>query len=122
MNKQKAIRDRRILRHKRVRSVVTGTKEMPRLSVARSLKNVNVQIIDDVAGKTLLSVFGTGKETVSENPYQGKIAAAYAAGFLIGKKAVEAGIEKIAFDRGGYAYHGRVKAIAEGARAAGLKF
>ncbi len=122
MNKQQIKRDRRILRHKRVRSVVKGTKEMPRLSVFRSLNNLNLQIIDDSTGKTLFAVLSHRQKNVADNPYKGKMGEAYNAGWNIAKKSLEKGVEKITFDRGGYAYHGRVKAAAEGARAAGLKF
>jgi len=122
MNKQKVKIFKRELRHQRVRSVVRGTKENPRLSIYRSLKNVFLQLIDDENGKTLLSVSSKKALKAKENPYKGKMALAYASGLDLAKKALEKSIQNVRFDRGGFAYHGRVKAAAEGARTGGLKF
>ena len=106
-------------RHKRLRAKISGTKERPRLCVFRSHKNIWAQIINDEEGHTLVSA--SSKEIKSEKKLT-KTEVAFEVGKLIGKKALEAGIEKVVFDRRGYKYHGRVKALAEGAREAGLKF
>ena len=107
-------------RHLRVRKKVHGTAERPRLAVFRSEKNIYAQIIDDVAGRTLVAASSLDKE------FAGKVGsnkeAAKLVGEAIGKKAIAAGITEIVFDRGGYVYHGRVQMLAEGAREAGLKF
>ncbi|KAB3535488.1 50S ribosomal protein L18 [Alkaliphilus pronyensis] len=106
-------------RHKRVRSKVFGTPERPRLNVYRSLTNIYAQIIDDVAGKTLAAASSIDlKDQVTQ---KGNKEAAKLVGELVAKRALEKGIETVTFDRGGYIYHGRVKALAEGAREAGLK-
>jgi large subunit ribosomal protein L18 len=107
----------RTLRHNRIRAKVSGTKEVPRLNVYRSLTNIYAQLIDDEAGKTLAAA--SSKEIKSK---ANKSEIASAVGKLIAEKAVKAGITKVVFDRGGYQYHGRVKNLAEAARAAGLKF
>lgn len=122
MNKQKVKIFKRKLRHQRVRSVVQGTRERPRLSVYRSLKQVFLQLIDDEDKKTLLSISSKKMVKTAENPYKGKMALAYVAGLNLAKKALEKGIQNVCFDRGGFAYHGRIKAAAEGARIGGLKF
>ncbi|KAF2519815.1 50S ribosomal protein L18 [Flavobacterium salilacus subsp. salilacus] len=102
----------------RIRKIVSGTAARPRLSVFRSNKEIYAQIIDDVNGVTLLAVSSRDKAIVKGT----NIETAAAVGKLIAEKAIEAGIDTISFDRGGYLYHGRVKSLAEGARAAGLKF
>lgn len=107
---------KRTLRHGRVRSRINGTEERPRLSVFRSNKAVFIQLIDDVTGKTLASAHS--KEITKGN----KTEKSTELGKLIAKKATEKGITKVVFDRGGYLYHGRVKAIADAAREAGLVF
>ena len=109
----------RARRHLRVRRKISGTQERPRLCVYRSNKNIYVQIIDDVAGKTLVSASTLDKEVKTK--YANK-EAAKEVGTLIAKKAKEAGITKVVFDRGGYLYHGRVKALADAARSNGLEF
>lgn len=114
--------DRRLKRHERVRKTVYGTPERPRLCVYRSNKNISVQIIDDVNGVTLVSASSLDKEFKSETAYGGNREAAKKVGEIIGKRALEKGIETVSFDRGGFLYHGRVKELADGARAAGLKF
>ncbi len=106
-------------RHVRVRRKVTGTSERPRLSVYRSEKNIYAQIIDDVKGVTLASASSLGKDF--EGSSWNKDAASKV-GTEIAEKAKAAGIEKVVFDRGGYIYHGRVQALAEAAREAGLEF
>ena len=107
----------RLRRHKRVRKAISGTATCPRLCVFRSLKNIYAQIIDDVAGATLVAASSLELEGNGGNKE-----AAKAVGELIAKKALEKGIENVVFDRGGYIYHGRVQELADGAREAGLKF
>ena len=110
----------RIKRHLRIRQTLVGTEERPRLNVFRSNTNIYAQIIDDKSGKTLCSASSLDKELKLTNG--SNIEAAKAVGALIAKKALAAKIETVVFDRGGYLYHGRVKALAEAAREAGLKF
>lgn len=104
-------------KHKRMRFRITGTPERPRLAVFRSAKHIYAQIIDDVKGVTLVSA-----STLNVNAEGTKTDAAKAVGEAIAKKALDAGITKVVFDRGGNIYHGRIKALAEGAREAGLDF
>ena len=112
----------RIKRHERVRKTLSGTPAKPRLCVYRSLKNISVQIIDDQAGRTLAAASTLDKEIKAQAPYGGNKAAAKLVGEKIAKDALGLGIEEVAFDRGGFLYHGRVKELADGAREAGLKF
>ncbi len=107
-------------RHLKIRKVVIGTPEKPRLSIFRSLKNIYAQIIDDENGKTLVAANNIIKEL--RGRYGGNIEIAKAIGSMIGKRALEKGIKKVVFDRNGYLYHGRVEAVAVGAREAGLEF
>ena len=107
-------------RHQRVRKIVSGTVEIPRLNVFRSNSNIFAQIIDDSEGKTLVSASSIDKELKLENG--GNIEAAAKVGELIAKRAKKAKITKVVFDRGGYLYHGRVKALADAARENGLEF
>ncbi|KNF08035.1 50S ribosomal protein L18 [Gottschalkia purinilytica] len=109
-------------RHMRVRKTVNGTPERPRLNVYRSLNHIYAQIIDDVAGKTLISASTLDKELKEKVSSTGNKEAAKEVGKLVAKKALEKGIETVVFDRGGYLYHGRVKELADGAREAGLRF
>lgn len=121
---RKSRRLQRTRRHFRVRNKVQGTTERPRLVVFRSNRNIEGQIVDDVAGKTLLGL-STVSEALREFSAEGdnrKVEHAFAAGKLLGERAREAGIEAVVFDRGGYRYHGRVKAFADGAREGGLTF
>lgn len=113
---------RRRRRHLRVRRRVRGTPERPRLCVFRSWKHIYAQVIDDTTGHTLVAASSLDPELRKELPHGGNVAAARRVGELIGKRALEKGIRKVAFDRGGYRYHGRVAALAEGARASGLEF
>ncbi len=106
----------RLKRHKRVRGKISGTPACPRLCVFRSNTNIYAQIIDDTEGKTLASASSLGLEGGSNKE------AAKQVGLLIAQKAKEAGIVDVVFDRGGYVYHGRVQALAEGAREGGLNF
>ena len=110
----------RVKRHKRVRGKISGTAECPRLNVYRSLKNIYAQIIDDKAGVTLVALSTASKQYAGI--YGGNAAAAKQVGIDIAKMALEKGITEVVFDRGGYVYHGRVQALAEGAREGGLKF
>lgn len=114
--------ERRLARHARVRKNVFGTPERPRLCVYRSLKNISVQIIDDVSGNTLVAASSLDKDIKAMAPYGGNKEAAKLVGEAAAKKALAKGIETVSFDRGGFLYHGRVKELADGAREAGLKF
>jgi large subunit ribosomal protein L18 len=106
--------------HIRLRKTLSGTTERPRLNVYRSLKHIYAQLIDDTVGKTLVAASTSEKDFSLKAG--GSIAGAKVVGTEIAKRAKDKGIEKVAFDRGGYRYHGRVKAVAEAAREAGLKF
>jgi large subunit ribosomal protein L18 len=110
----------RSARHARVRNKVTGTSNVPRLNVFRSNSNIFAQIIDDEASKTLVSASSIDKELKLENG--GNVDAAVKVGELLAKRAKKAKISKVVFDRGGYLYHGRVKALADAARENGLEF
>ncbi len=121
MNKNKLKAQRRIKRHKRVRAKLVGTPTKPRLAVYKSLKHIHVQIIDDLAGKTLASASSVEPEGTVEGK-TGNSQSAAAVGKLIADRAKKAGIATVAFDRGGFKYHGRVKALGDSARKEGLKF
>jgi len=112
----------RARRARRVRKKVFGTAERPRLSVYRSLKNVYAQLIDDEKGVSILGVSSQAPEIRGQKLEDGKVAVAKAVGKLVAEKAKEKGIERVVFDRNGYIFHGRVKAVAEGAREGGLNF
>ena len=107
-------------RHLRIRQTLSGTAAKPRLNVFRSNKQIYAQIIDDTTGRTLCSASSLDKEINVKNG--SNVAAATEVGTLVAKRALALNIEAVVFDRGGYLYHGRVKALAEAARAAGLKF
>ncbi len=109
----------RLKRHKRVRAKISGTAQKPRLCVFRSNSNIYAQIIDDVAGKTLVSASSLDKDFEGSGSNK---EAAKKVGLAVAKKALDNGIETVVFDRGGYLYHGRVKELADGAREGGLKF
>lgn len=111
----------RVKRHLRVRKTIKGTTERPRLNVFRSSKHMYAQLIDDVKGITLVSASTQDKE-LSEVANGGNIEAASQVGALIAKRAKEAGVSKVVFDRGGYLYHGRIQALADAAREGGLEF
>ena len=106
--------------HTRIRRKVAGTQERPRLTVFRSIKHITVQIIDDSKGHTLAAASTTEKKSGLSNG--GNVAGAKAIGKVIAERAKEKGIDAVVFDRGGYLYHGRIKALADAAREAGLKF
>lgn len=112
----------RIVRHKRVRKIVSGTKERPRLNVYRSLTNIYAQIIDDENGKTIVSASTLDKEVAELVKGKNKTEAARIVGETIAKRAKAKKVVNVVFDRGGYLYTGRVQAVADGARAAGLNF
>ena len=107
----------------KIRKKISGTTEKPRLSVYRSLDNIYAQIIDDSTGNTLVAASSLSKELADEiKNSKGKVSKSKLVGKLVAKKALEQKISSVVFDRNGYRYHGRVQAIAEGAREAGLKF
>ncbi len=120
MDSQKLKQVRRSRRRTGIRKRVVGTPERPRLCVYRSLNHIYAQIVDDLAGRTLVSA-STRDKSVSVGK-TGNADAAQAVGATLAKRAREAGVEQVAFDRGGFRYHGRVKALAEAARKGGLKF
>lgn len=109
-------------RHLRVRKKISGTAERPRLNVFRSAKHMYAQVIDDVKGVTLVSASTLDKELKGQVENGGNVEAAQKVGALIAQRAKAKGIDKVVFDRGGYLYHGRVQALAEAAREAGLEF
>ncbi len=109
-------------RARRVRKTVNGTPERPRLSVHRTLSHLYAQVIDDLASRTLVAASTNEKEFRAKLKYGGNVKAATAIGQLIAERAKAKGIAKVVFDRGGFQFHGRVKAVAEAARKAGLQF
>jgi len=123
-------KQKRYQRHKRVRAKISGTDQRPRLGIFKSARHIYAQLIDDEAGKVLASASdldlpkaaGKGKAEDGQEALSGKTAKAFKVGKIIAKKAEEAKIKEAVFDRGGYKYHGRVKALADGAREGGLKF
>ncbi len=115
-------KERRERRHLRVRKRVVGTPLRPRLNVFRSARHIYAQIIDDTAGHTLVAASTLDPEVRAGLNGGGKVGAARLVGEVIGRRALAAGITRVVFDRGGYRYHGRVAALAEGARSAGLQF
>ena len=117
---KKTKQDTKILRKKRVRARISGTSARPRLAVFRGLQSTNVQLIDDVKGVTLASAYE--RELVAEEKKKPKTERARALGVLIATKARAVGVSTVVFDRGGNAYHGRVRAVAEAAREGGLQF
>lgn len=117
--KQKALANRSRRTRKAIKQAANG---LPRLSVFRSLSHIYAQLIDDTAGKTLTAASSLDKELKDRLKTGGDVAAAKAVGELVAQRAKKAGVERVVFDRGGYIYHGRVKALADAAREAGLKF
>ena len=109
-------------KHRKIRNRFSGTTERPRLAVFRSNNHMYAQIIDDTIGKTLVSASTTQKEVKAELEKTNNVDAAAYLGTVIGKKAVEAGIKEVVFDRGGFIYQGKIKALADAAREAGLEF
>lgn len=112
----------RLKRHLRVRKKITGTVERPRLNIFRSSKHIYAQLIDDVAGVTIVSASTLDKELRDEITNGGNVESARKVGELIAKRAKDKGHTSVVFDRGGYLYHGRVQALADAAREAGLEF
>ena len=112
----------RAKKHRRLRNHLSGTATTPRLAVFRSNNHMYAQIIDDTIGKTLVSASTTQKEVKAEFEKTNNVDAAAYLGTVIGKKAVEAGIKEVVFDRGGFIYQGKIKALADAAREAGLEF
>ena len=109
-------------KHRRLRNHLSGTATTPRLAVFRSNNHMYAQIIDDTIGKTLVAASTTQKEVKAELEKTNNVDAAAYLGTVIGKKAVEAGIKEVVFDRGGFIYHGKIQALADAAREAGLEF
>jgi large subunit ribosomal protein L18 len=122
MNHERAIRKQRQRRRFRVRKHIRGTDQRPRLSVFRSHKHIYAQLVDDLAGKTLAAASTRDQEIAGKVKYGGNTDAATQVGQVIAERAKAAGIEQVAFDRGHFQYHGRVAALAQAAREAGLKF
>lgn len=117
----KSRREGRIIRHRRVRRKIRGEETRPRVAVYRSLRHISAQAIDDRAGRTLVAVTTSSKDFASKAKVTSKLEAANEAGKALGAKMKAAGISEAVFDRGGYLYHGRVKAFADGIREAGVK-
>ena len=115
-------RQARIKRKKRIRKKISGTPERPRFSVFRSAKHIYAQIVDDTKGVVIVSASTMEKSIRDKNDFDNKVSAAEFIGKLAGERAIEKGISKVVFDRNGFLYHGRVKAISDGARKAGLNF
>jgi large subunit ribosomal protein L18 len=113
--------NRRLRIKRRVRKVISGTQERPRITVFRSNKQIYAQIVDDTTGVTIVSASSSEKE-FAEKEFKGKIQQASLVGEVLAKRAIEAGITNCVFDRNGYLYHGRVKSLADGARNGGLNF
>jgi large subunit ribosomal protein L18 len=112
----------RLKRKRRIRTKVHGTPERPRLTVYKSLKHIYAQIIDDTTGMTVAAASTLSPEFKALDPVKGKVRAAEKVGQLVAKKALDKGVTKVVFDRNGFIYHGRIRAVADGARAAGLEF
>ncbi|GAB4408696.1 MAG: 50S ribosomal protein L18 [Thermodesulfovibrionales bacterium] len=117
-----SVTEARIRRHKRIRKKVFGTLERPRLSVYRSLNHIYAQIIDDSMGNTIVAASSLDKVFGGVKGHRGNVEMAKKVGELIAKRALDKGVKKVVFDKGGYLYHGRVKALADAAREAGLEF
>ncbi len=115
-------RQARLRRHRRVRSRIFGTTERPRLAVFRSLEHIYAQIIDDTVGRTLVAASSVEPAVRTQLDGKPRTAEAGVVGRVLGERARGKGIVKVVFDRGGYIYHGRIKALADGARASGLEF
>lgn len=112
----------RLKRKRRIRKKLFGTLQRPRLSVFRSSKHIYAQVIDDTLGHTLASASSLEKAVKEQPKFDNKIAVANFVGKLVGERTIEKGIHQVVFDRNGFLYHGRVKAVSDGAREAGLKF
>ncbi|MEW5783718.1 MAG: 50S ribosomal protein L18 [Bacillota bacterium] len=122
MTRIKSRNENRVRRHRRVRSKISGTPERPRLNVFRSSKHIYAQVIDDQAGHTLAAASSLDPQLRSDLPTGGNLEAAKKVGELLAQRALDQGIKEVVFDRGGYLYHGRIKALADAARDKGLIF
>jgi large subunit ribosomal protein L18 len=122
MGAAKTKKQARMKRKMRIRKKIDGTAERPRLSVYRSLKNISVQLIDDFTGSTMVAASSMEKIAIEQPKFENKVEMAKYIGKLVGERAIEKGITKVVFDRNGFLYHGRVKAVSDGAREAGLVF
>ncbi len=122
MKRQRTAYAARLRRHQRVRKKVHGTAQRPRLAVYRSLAHIYVQVIDDDAGRTLAAASDLEAETKAQRNGKSKTDVAKLVGQLVAQRAKDGGVKEVVFDRGGYQYHGRVKALADAAREAGLTF
>lgn len=122
MSLRKSKKDGRVKRHRRVRKKVSGTQERPRLVVFRSNLHIYAQVVNDSDGKTLVAASSIGKGMTASGEKGGNLAAAENVGKTLASKALKKGIKKVVFDRGGYLFHGRVKKLADAARATGLIF
>ena len=109
-------------RKQRIRKYLSGTEQKPRLSVFRSSRHIYAQLIDDVSGHTLAAASSVEPEVMKKEKFENKVAVAEYIGKILGERAVEKGVKKVVFDRNGFLYHGRVKAVSKGARDAGLEF
>jgi large subunit ribosomal protein L18 len=112
----------RLKRKKRIRKKLIGSADRPRLCVFRSAKHIYAQVIDDSIGQTLTAASSTEKAVREKSESKNKVADANAVGQMIGQRAIEKGVKQVVFDRNGFLYHGRIKAVSDGARKAGLKF
>jgi large subunit ribosomal protein L18 len=121
-NQQRLVQTRRLRRQRRVRNRLAGTSQRPRLAVFRSSKHIYAQMINDQTGTTLVAASTMEPEVKAQVKYGGNKAAAVVVGRIVGERARKAGIDKVCFDRRSYKYHGRVAALAQAAREAGLKF
>jgi large subunit ribosomal protein L18 len=122
VDKSKQKVDSRRRRQRRVRAHLSGTPQRPRLNIFRSLSNIYAQVIDDIDGKTLVSASTVDPDVVAQTEGKNKVDSARIVGRIVAERAKTAGITTVVFDRAGYRYHGRVAALAEGAREAGLEF
>jgi large subunit ribosomal protein L18 len=122
MGAAKSKKQARMKRKMRIRKKIDGTTERPRLSVYRSLKNISVQIIDDFTGSTVVAASSLEKIANQQPKFENKVDMAKYIGKLVGERAIQKGITQVVFDRNGFLYHGRVKAVSDGAREAGLVF
>lgn len=122
VRKPRTAEERRKRRHFRVRRTISGTAERPRLVVFRSLKHIYAQLVDDERGKVLIGLADRSEGVAAAQAEGGKTARGFAVGIALAAKAKAQGITRVVFDRAGYAYHGRVKAVADGARKGGLEF
>ncbi len=122
MGKLDIKRQARLKRKKRIRKHIIGTGDRPRLCVFRSAKHIYAQVVDDSTGRTLAAAGSTEGEIRGQSDLKGKISVASLVGKLAGERAMQQGIKKVVFDRNGFLYHGRIKAVSDGAREAGLSF